>query len=210
MFQKAGKKMAGFKGDVAVDGTPAKVSSIFFSPASQCSFEKPLQEKIGRKIDKVLFKGHAKDEGSPNAYPAKLDGTDGHIVLEMADDTMVFPQIAFVPLMAKKEKFIFPIDDIVELKKVRHQSACDFAETRTLMSQAHVAMARLALGWVSGADVEGLGLTIRFKTVQQQLAEVAGTEERIDGETMHFTRVQRREQLFVRLIAMGRQRWEVL
>lgn len=70
-------------------------------------------------------------------------------------------------------------------------------------------MTRLALGWVSGADVEGLGLTIRFKDVTQQMAEAVGSEK-IEGITMHFTRVQRREQLFVRLISMGRQRWEVL
>lgn len=70
-------------------------------------------------------------------------------------------------------------------------------------------MPRLALGWVSGADVEGLGLTLRFKDVTQQMAEAAGSEK-VEGITMHFTRVQRREQLFVRLISMGRQRWEVL
>lgn len=83
------------------------------------------------------------------------------------------------------------MDDIVELKK------------------AHVSMPRIALGWVSGADVEGLGLTLRFKTVEQQMAEAAGAEK-IDGQTMHFSRVSRREQLFVRLVSMGRQRWEVL
>ena len=70
-------------------------------------------------------------------------------------------------------------------------------------------MQRIALGWASGADVEGLGLTIRFKDVQQQLAEANGAEK-VEGTTLHFTRVGRREQLFVRLISMGRQRWEVL
>lgn len=70
-------------------------------------------------------------------------------------------------------------------------------------------MARLALGWASGADVEGLGLTIRFKPVAQQLREAQGFEKE-DGVTMHFTRVQRREQLFVRLVSMGVQRWETL
>jgi len=70
-------------------------------------------------------------------------------------------------------------------------------------------MPRMALGWVSGADVEGLGLTIRFKDVTQQLAESMGADS-VEGKTLHFTRVGRREQLFVRLISMGRQRWEVL
>ena len=68
-----------------------------------------------------------------------------------------------------------------------------------------MSLSRLALGWASGAEVEGLGLTIRFKTVEQQHAG-----EREEGTTMHFTQVGRREQLFVRLVSMGRQRWEVL
>jgi hypothetical protein len=70
-------------------------------------------------------------------------------------------------------------------------------------------MARLALGWVSSADVEGLGLTLRFKSMAQQGIENAGGEK-IEGETLHFTRVGRREHLFVRLVSMGRQRWEML
>ncbi len=70
-------------------------------------------------------------------------------------------------------------------------------------------MTRLALGWASGADVDGLGITLRFKDVNQQMAEAAGGEK-VEGRTMHFTRVGRREQLFVRLVSMGRQRWEVL
>jgi hypothetical protein len=72
-------------------------------------------------------------------------------------------------------------------------------------------MGRIALGWASGADVEGLGLTLRFKSVEQQLAEANGAVvTRDDGRTMHFKQVGRREELFVRLISMGRQRWEVL
>lgn len=35
-------------------------------------------------------------------------------------------------------------------------------------------------------------------------------EGRLDGTTMQFKQVGRREQLFVRLISMGAQRWEVL
>ena len=70
-------------------------------------------------------------------------------------------------------------------------------------------MTRIGLAWVSGADVEGLGLTLRFKDAEQQIAELAGAEK-VEGKTLHFTRVQRREQLFVRLVSMGRQRWEVL
>lgn len=70
-------------------------------------------------------------------------------------------------------------------------------------------MARLALGWVSSADVEGLGMTIRFKSMDRQFAEMNGAEK-TEGQTMHFTRIGRREHLFVRLVSMGRQRWEML
>lgn len=70
-------------------------------------------------------------------------------------------------------------------------------------------MPRLALGWVSSADIEGLGLTLRFKSMDQQYKEMNGAEK-TEGETMEFTRVGRREHLFVRLVSMGRQRWEML
>jgi hypothetical protein len=78
-----------------------------------------MPEKIGSKIDKLVFRGNMKDHGSIDQYPAKLDGTSGHIVLEMSNDSLVQPQIAFVPLTGTKEDFVLPIDDIVELKKVR-------------------------------------------------------------------------------------------
>lgn len=73
-------------------------------------------------------------------------------------------------------------------------------------------MSRIALGWASGAEVEGLGLTIRFKPVAQQIEDLKKTDasEKDQGTTMEFTRVGRREQLFVRLISMGAQRWEML
>ncbi|ORY32602.1 hypothetical protein BCR39DRAFT_564238 [Naematelia encephala] len=175
MFQKAGKKMAAFHGDVSVDG--AKHTD--------------LVEKIGTKVDRFVYRGHTKDDGSIHSYPAKLDGTAGHIILEGRSDTVIHPQISFVPIVGSKAEFILPIDDIVELKK------------------AHVSMTRMALGWASGADVEGLGLTIRFKSLQAQIAEAQGAPK-TEGETKHFTKVERREGLFVRLVSMGRQRWETL
>ncbi len=48
VFQKAGKKMAGFHGDVAVDG----------------AVKPPLIEQIGTKIDKLVYQGHTQDKGS--------------------------------------------------------------------------------------------------------------------------------------------------
>ncbi|KAL7421556.1 hypothetical protein Q5752_003325 [Cryptotrichosporon argae] len=169
-FKAVGKKMAGFHGDVAVDGA---------------------RKKIGTKVDKVLFQNRIKDDGSRDEFPAKYDGTSGHIILDAANEATRVPRIAFVPLSGKDAAFQFAVDDIVELKK------------------AHVSMPRMALGWASGADVEGLGLTIRAKPLAQQAAEAAGAEK-VDGTTVHLTRVGRREDLFVRLVSMGRQRWEVL
>lgn len=63
-----------------------------------------------------------KDAGSIDQYPAKLDGTSGHIVLEMPNENLAHPQIAFVPLTGTKEDLVLPVDDIVELKKVRRIS----------------------------------------------------------------------------------------
>ena len=52
------------------------------------------------------------------AYPARLDGTSGQIILEARTDSLIAPQITFVPLSGKEETFVFAIDDIVEIKKV--------------------------------------------------------------------------------------------
>ncbi|WVO22305.1 uncharacterized protein IAS62_003635 [Cryptococcus decagattii] len=173
VFKSAGKHMAGFKGDVMVDGA---------------------RKQIGDKVDKVLFRGNIKDDGSIESYPAKLNGTSGHIIIDSRNEGISMPTISFVPVSGTKAHFVRPIDDIVEIKK------------------SHVSMPRMALGWASGADVEGLGLTIRFKTGVQQAKEFAAGPDapKDDGETMHFRRVGRREGLFTRLISIGRQRWEVL
>ncbi|ODN79885.1 hypothetical protein, variant [Cryptococcus amylolentus CBS 6039] len=172
-FRSAGKHLAGFRGDVSVDGA---------------------RKQIGDKVDKVFFRGNVADDLTISSYPCKLDGTSGHIILDSKKEGVAMPTISFVPTSGKEAVFRRPIDDIVEIKK------------------SHVAMARMALGWASGADVEGLGLTIRFKSGEQQLKELtAGPKApKEDGETVHFKRIGRREALFVRLVSMGRQRWEVL
>ena len=52
------------------------------------------------------------------AFPAKLDGTSGHIILEPRNDVLADPQIAFVPISGREETFVHPIDNIVEIQKV--------------------------------------------------------------------------------------------
>jgi hypothetical protein len=180
-------------------------------------------------VDQLVFRGLVKDHGTPQcepgcsiigltliiviAYPAKLDGTSGRIIIEGRNELLAEAQISFVPLTGKQPKFVRPINDIVEIKKVRLRVAPGILFVlrgrKLIPLQAHVTMPRMALGWASGADVEGLGLTIRFKDSAQQLVEANGGES-VDGETLHFKRVGRREQLFVRLVSMGRQRWETL
>ena len=53
-----------------------------------------------------------------SAFPARWDGNSGHIIIEAANDHLPTPQVAFVPLSGTDAKFIKPIDDIVEIKKV--------------------------------------------------------------------------------------------
>lgn len=69
-------------------------------------------------------------------------------------------------------------------------------------------MPRMALGWIGGADVESLGLSIRFVDPEQQVVEIEGNQP--DDKSYHFTGVRRREQLFNRLLSIGSQRWEQL
>ncbi|WVQ82424.1 hypothetical protein IAT38_004552 [Cryptococcus sp. DSM 104549] len=193
MFKHAGKTMAGFRGDVAVDGT-RKQARIEQEAEEEEEDGLTAKAKIGSHVDRLFFKGYVKDRGEINSYPAKYDGSSGHIIIDSRNEALTYPQISFVPLVGKKAHFIRPIDDIVEIKK------------------SHVSMPRMALGWASGAEVEGLGLTIRFKSGEQQVKELAAGPKapKDDGETIHLTRVGRREQLFRRLISMGRQRWESL
>nr|ODN82538.1 hypothetical protein L203_05347 [Cryptococcus depauperatus CBS 7841] len=173
VFKSAGKHMAGFRGDVSVDGA---------------------RKQIGDTVDQVLFRGLIRDNGSIDSYPAKLDGTSGRIILNTPKDRVSIPTISFVPTSSKTAYFVRPIDDIVEIKK------------------SHVSMPRMALGWASGADIEGLGLTVRFKSGEQQARDLAAGPgvKKEDGDTLHFKRVARREGLFARLVSMGRQRWATL
>jgi len=118
LFQKTGKKLAGFRGDVLVDGARKQVK-YRYRFANVIADGLATSEKIGSKVDKLLFQGFAKDDMSIDHYPAKLDGQTGYIIIEPVNDELVLPHIAFVPSSGKSEEFVMPIDDIVEIKKVR-------------------------------------------------------------------------------------------
>ena len=61
-FRSVGKKMAGFKGDVAVDGARKQVGPFHLGPVCIADDEN-LQEQIGDKIDRLVFRGNVKDLG---------------------------------------------------------------------------------------------------------------------------------------------------
>lgn len=51
------------------------------------------------------------------AYPAKLNGTSGHIIIDSREEGISMPTISFVPVSGTKAHFVRPVDDIVEIKK---------------------------------------------------------------------------------------------
>lgn len=132
------------------------------------------------------------------AYPCRLNGKNGHIVLDPRSEWGV-PTISYrTAAIGSKEEFTRDINDIVELKKLG------------------ISVPRAVLGWASGADVESQTLLLRMKTSGERaydnvndMKEAKGLNS-VDGDTYEFQTVGRREQLFARLISMGNQRWESL
>lgn len=56
-----------------------------------------------------------------------MDGQSGYIILENRGDVVIAPQISFVTIGGKGEQFVWKIDDIVEIKKVRLNLHCSRA-----------------------------------------------------------------------------------
>lgn len=129
------------------------------------------------------------------AYPAKLDGKSGKIVIIPVSAHNGLARISFVTLTGR-EVFVRQVNDIVELKRTS------------------ISIARAILGWASGADIESQTLMIRMKSererIQSEQAKVVDTMDAEEGDIYQFRTVYRREELFVRLISMGNQRWESL
>ncbi|GAA6041850.1 hypothetical protein JCM8097_004506 [Rhodosporidiobolus ruineniae] len=182
-FKKVAKKAAVFHGDVHVEGESAK-------------------QKVGNKIDRLLYQSRAKDEETPHSFPAKWNGTSGHLVVKHSPANPV-STLAFVPIKANWSHPTWeqPIEDIVEMKK------------------RGVWIGRTVLGWAASINLEGMGLDIRFKPLEQRWAEKAHGglgegdrphEEVVEGETYVFSHVGRRDELFRRLLGISNARWEVL
>ncbi len=171
------KKAATFKADVTIQGTKAKV---------------------GNKVDRMLYQSRAKDDGTPESYPAKMDGTSGHLIIDHRPD-LPEPTLSFIPLRSPTEKRTFHenINDLVEIKK------------------SGVFIGRAVLGWASGVQLEGAGLETRFKPAHLRrvdgLGQGEGSEkhdETFEGSVHTFSHVGRRDQLFARLISIGTQKFE--
>ncbi|GAA5864200.1 hypothetical protein JCM1840_006699 [Sporobolomyces johnsonii] len=182
-FKKVAKKAATFRADVHVEGDSAK-------------------QKVGNKIDRVFYQSRAKDDFTPTSFPAKFNGTSGHLVIKHTPLEPV-STISFVPLKASFQHPTFerPIEDIVEIKKLG------------------VWIGRTVLGWAASINLEGMGLDLRFKHVGERFAEkaVGGLgegdkphQEVNEGDTLSFSHVARRDELFRRIIGISNARWELL
>lgn len=93
------------------------------------------------------------------------------------------------------------------------------------MKKRGVSVARSVMGYVAGMGLTGTGFEIRVKppshersrdeikteeAAKQNITGDAVKEDLKEGETLVFTNVLRREQLFIRLLSMGNQLWETL
>lgn len=144
--------------------------------------------------------------GSLIAYPAKLNGTSGHLLLHSAPNST--PTLSFIALRSTNLKFKAPVSSLVELKK------------------EGVWIGRAVLGWAAAIKLEGMGLELRFQeghivalgeNKEDKIVVGEGAEgTKRDGEDggeeskWRFSHVGRRDQLFKRLIAVGGQKWETL
>lgn len=185
------KKAATFRGDVEITA-PVK--------PEKAQDDRTLQQKAVDKVDQVFIKSKAKDEGSVDAYPAKLNNNSGYLTIEHSPSSGAPATLTFYSLKKPDApSFKQPVGDLVEIKKVG------------------VWVGRAVLGWAAAVQLEGRGLVMRFKSAELRehdtFAEGHGDEkhdEMHEGEVYTFTQVERRDQLFARLLAVGGQKWELL
>lgn len=148
---------------------------------------------VKRKLNSMVLKAKWGDDVPEGGFVAKLNGTSGHLFLDDEEGCL-----SWVPLLSKSPEKVWYIDDLVEMKK------------------QGLGVQRLALAMMSGAEIESLGLTLRFAKTADDISMKDMTEEeqlayaQRAEESLNFRGVEAREQLFNRLIAMGHQRWEML
>ncbi|KAL7410308.1 hypothetical protein BDY24DRAFT_400112 [Mrakia frigida] len=155
----------------------------------------------------ILNRQELKDDGSIWAYPARLSGKTGHIVIDKDDDDPITEaDVLFVPKDSDEPSKSFKIGEIAELKK------------------GGVGLPRSVLGWAAGMELGGTSLEVRIKrsTTYRQGYETRPNvfvtnvyfeeegEEEEGGEVIQFERIGRRDQLFLRLLAGSPSQWETL
>ncbi|KII91746.1 hypothetical protein PLICRDRAFT_682123 [Plicaturopsis crispa FD-325 SS-3] len=141
------------------------------------------KEQQDQKLLRSVGSKPKEDDESPDVYPVKLDGKIvGRLVLSAPTATSL-ARATFHPKSSRAGDAArtFLVADILEMKK------------------RGVGMGRSVLGYVAGMSLLGTGLEVRVRSAAE------GGEE-----TLVFTNVVRREQLFVRLLSMGGQLWESL
>lgn len=125
---------------------------------------------------------------SPDAYACKLKNTSGHIIVDGSEC-----RVAFIGVKSATPEYIWDVDDIVELKK------------------DSVSLPRMVAGWIGGAHIGSLGLTVRFvNRADHGIDWHDKVADEQDGDLYHFEKVDRRDALFNRLVALGSQRWEMM
>lgn len=144
-----------------------------------------------------------------SAYPARLDGKVGEIIIDVPDEdegSTFDTNVHFVPSGSDEPSESFHLNNIVELKK------------------GGVGLPRSVLGWAAGMDLAGNGLEVRIKDaggkqegreispgvwVNNVVFEDEGDLEQ-EGRVVQFERVGRRDALFVRLVSLSEALWETL
>jgi len=142
LFRHGGKKAAGVAGDVSVDGRGKRVSQ----PNSKGGRE-PDHRSVPRLtsccsvvvcqmmgILDVSYPNHSGSRADDQAFPARLGKTSGHIILEGRSHNLLEPRISFVPISGTDATFIYPIDDIVEIKKV----SLSYTQSQPMLTERHM------------------------------------------------------------------------
>jgi hypothetical protein len=141
-----------------------------------------VRDKVGVLPPRVV-RGHPAADG-PESFFARHHGKKGHIELDVDPSAggAAAARLIFCPGKEDGSKTKPPTASI----DISH--ICEIRKVGGLGWKG-----KLVAGWALGEDVpDGLEITTR------------------DGQTIRFTAIPRRDELFDRLIAMGGQRWEKL
>ncbi|KAL8280085.1 hypothetical protein RQP46_007415 [Phenoliferia psychrophenolica] len=190
-FKRAAQRVIG---DGSTLGqTRQKVCSTF-----HCRDSADAVAQVGAKVDKELFHAKAHDDGSNYSFSCKLGDASGHFRLDVRPG--VPATVAFYPIKSSPSSEItsFKIADLVEIKKLG------------------VSAKRAALSAAANLNLEGKGLSMRFKSAEERRMDGYGKTpdrytEDFEGSILTISQVHRRDELVARLVAIpASMRWESL